>query len=190
MVPVGMGDAGCATMDGRLRTPPGGARRWLVPMAFGCLALLSALWVSASGAATRVDAGTIVRQTLEKGPVGASSIAEKALPVSEVNTIVFDKLDSRLNHACIGMQGKRYQFAPAGQRAKAEVVVLLLDYPDGKIANSMSRRLEAIGGFLRQTQVLTPFSYAVSGSRLVVVFTESDNVKVVRFVEEFPKTLR
>ncbi len=104
--------------------------------------------------------------------------------------IVRENLDGELLASVRAISGKDFRFVPAGQRAEAQVGVLLLGFSDEPSAASAAQRLALRGGHFQNTVILTPFAYRRSGDQMVVAFTENaGNAEVVQLVRALPQRL-
>lgn len=119
------------------------------------------------------------------------AIADDALEVVEIPhdavlSIIRVNLRSTLLDQLEHAAGVSLQAKPSDQQAPLLVALLVLHYPNVAVALQRKQRL-ARDGYFTNSKVLIPFSSAVSGNKLLIVFTENaGSKKVTEFVRAFP----
>lgn len=163
--------------------------RFIVVSVFTMLALLvlGMPWLHADASATPDD---LVRSALvERFPQpDAASLEELPFAVADLRTLTKRQLDAALLQDLRALAGRDFHFATANGRA--QVAVLVFSYGDAATATQKAARLGRLGGYFRNTKILTAFSHVAQDAQLIVGFTENaGDQAVTEFVHALPALL-
>ncbi|XVJ69191.1 MAG: hypothetical protein HEQ39_05725 [Rhizobacter sp.] len=146
---------------------------------------------------SQVEAGTVsdvtkahlVRQLSLEAAEG--SIRQLPLSESEVVGIVSKHLNSALRQSVKSAQGLQFFFPDHGHSGESHLSVVVLSYATSVIATNKAGLLQRQAGYFGRTKILTRFAYAVAGSHVIIVYTESaGNDRLVQLVDQLPSQFK
>jgi hypothetical protein len=139
----------------------------------GLAITLVAMPVSAS-AATSADAlaEAQIRSALARGSDAPSILSRDIVP-GDVSAIVRNRIDRRLSLSATGFAGRDFAIAVPEDGSRRQIGTLSVRYPSAKVARQRIALVKPVGGYFRQSKILTRFSAARRGDEIVIVYTES-----------------